>query len=212
LATAVTSDLSGKAVERRELILIAAEGVFLRKGFEGATMQDVAAAAGMSPGNIYRYFPGKASIIAGLVERDRADMNEKFALVAARPNKLEAFEELGRGYFIEEACPKSPLTLEIWASASREPEIRAVCIGIEEAVAENIMAVLKSAAAQGETAPGVDLASVRDLILLLADGVMRFSAMTPGADITRQLDVMFATIHAATSGRIEFGAKRRAHA
>jgi TetR/AcrR family transcriptional regulator, repressor for uid operon len=204
LATALAPDISGKAHERRELILTAAEGVFLRKGFEGATMQDVAAAAGMSPGNIYRYFPAKASIIAGLVERDRADMNEKFALVAARSDKLRAFEELGRAYFTMEACPKSPLTLEIWASASREPEIRAVCAGIEEAVAQNIMALLRSAAENGEIAPEVDLASVCDLILLLADGVMRYSAITPDEDIGRQLDVMFATIRAATSGRIAF--------
>jgi TetR/AcrR family transcriptional regulator, repressor for uid operon len=208
VATALAPDLSGKAHERREFILLAAEGVFLRKGFEGATMQDVAAAAGMSPGNIYRYFPAKASIIAGLVERDRADMNEKFAQIVAQPIKLTAFEAIARTYFAEDACPRSPLTLEIWASASRNPEIQAVCEGIEKAVGENILALLRSARENGEIAPEVDLENIRDLILILADGVMRHAGAFPAGDISRPLDLMFATIHAATSGRISFQQKQ----
>jgi TetR/AcrR family transcriptional repressor of uid operon len=40
--------------ERHIRILDAAERVFARAGFHAATMQDVAAEAGMSPGNLYR--------------------------------------------------------------------------------------------------------------------------------------------------------------
>ena len=41
-------------------------------GFHRTTMQDVAAEAGMSPGNLYRYFPSKEAMVIGLAERDRA--------------------------------------------------------------------------------------------------------------------------------------------
>jgi TetR/AcrR family transcriptional regulator, repressor for uid operon len=195
-------EASGKASQRRETILEAAEDVFLRKGFEGATMQDIAAAAGMSPGNIYRYFPGKASVIAGLVERDRADMNEKFALVHAMPCKLEAFEQLGKMYFQQEACLKSPLTLEIWASATRDPEIRAICDTIEKSVIQNIMSLLTAARDNGEIAPDIDLSMICDLVMLLADGVLRCSTTADSTHFNRQLDVMFAAVKAATLGHL----------
>jgi TetR/AcrR family transcriptional regulator, repressor for uid operon len=206
LATALAPDPIGKMEQRRVAILDAAEHVFLRKGFEGATMQDVAAAANMSPGNIYRYFASKSSIIGGLVERDRADMNEKFALVANMPNKMAAFEELGRGYFKHEACPKSPLTLEIWASAARDPEIRAAVSVIESSVISNVMALLEAARANAEIPLDADLTLVCDLIMMLSDGIMQNCAVNPDADIDRQLTIMFATIHAACRGDIKIEA------
>jgi TetR/AcrR family transcriptional regulator, repressor for uid operon len=46
-------------VDRRTRILDAAETCFVRSGFHRTTMQDVAAEAGMSAGNLYRYFPSK---------------------------------------------------------------------------------------------------------------------------------------------------------
>ena len=46
-------------MDRRARILDAAERCFVRSGFHRTTMQDVAAEAGMSPGNLYRYFASK---------------------------------------------------------------------------------------------------------------------------------------------------------
>jgi AcrR family transcriptional regulator len=58
--------------DRRAEILSAAQRCFVRAGFHGASMQDICAEAGMSPGNLYRYFPSKEALIAGIAERDRA--------------------------------------------------------------------------------------------------------------------------------------------
>ena len=43
--------------DRSTGILEAARRAFAEKGFDGASMQDIARAAGMSAGNFYRYFP-----------------------------------------------------------------------------------------------------------------------------------------------------------
>jgi AcrR family transcriptional regulator len=51
---------------RRRLIDIALE-VFAVRGYGGATMGDIAAAAGVSTGNIYRYFPGKQELFDAAV-------------------------------------------------------------------------------------------------------------------------------------------------
>src|SRR6185295_5000216 len=67
--------------DRRAEILAAAQRCFVRSGFHGASMQDICAEAGMSPGNLYRYFPSKESLIAGIAERDRAEVAQDFASV-----------------------------------------------------------------------------------------------------------------------------------
>ena len=53
------------AEERSHEILASIRQAFAEKGFDGASMQDLARAAGMSVGNFYRYFPSKAAIVAG---------------------------------------------------------------------------------------------------------------------------------------------------
>ena len=50
--------------DRRAEILAAAQRCFVRSGFHGASMQDICAEAGMSPGNLYRYFPSKEALMA----------------------------------------------------------------------------------------------------------------------------------------------------
>ena len=40
-------------------------------GFHRTTMQDVAREAGMSAGNLYRYFASKEALVSGMIERDR---------------------------------------------------------------------------------------------------------------------------------------------
>ena len=52
---------------RRQQILDAAAACFVREGFHGASIARIAKAAGMSPGNLYHFFPGKEAMIAALV-------------------------------------------------------------------------------------------------------------------------------------------------
>ncbi|MFL5358430.1 TetR/AcrR family transcriptional regulator [Archangium sp.] len=54
--------------ERRGALLKAAREVFARKGLAASKMTDLAAAAGISYGLVYHYFPDKESVFAALVE------------------------------------------------------------------------------------------------------------------------------------------------
>src|SRR5262249_55749560 len=55
--------------ERRDEILRAALGVFARRGLEATRIADIAEAANMSHGLIYRYFTSKEAALVALVER-----------------------------------------------------------------------------------------------------------------------------------------------
>src|SRR4051794_10735974 len=67
--------------DRRTEILVAAQRCFVRSGFHGASMQDICAEADMTPGSLSRYFPSKEALIAGIAERDRAEVAQSFAAV-----------------------------------------------------------------------------------------------------------------------------------
>src|SRR6188768_3302355 len=51
----------------RSRLIDAALEVFADRGYAGATMGDIAAAASVSTGNVYRYFPGKRELFDAVV-------------------------------------------------------------------------------------------------------------------------------------------------
>jgi AcrR family transcriptional regulator len=76
-------------------ILAAARGVFASRGFNEATVDDIAAAAGIAKGTVYLYFPSKRDIylaalkqgLMELMERTRTTMEATRGIEA----KLQAF-------------------------------------------------------------------------------------------------------------------------
>jgi TetR/AcrR family transcriptional repressor of mexJK operon len=56
-----------RGAAKRRAILAGAKKVFLRRGFEGASMDEVALAAGVSKMTVYRHFASKEALFAGLV-------------------------------------------------------------------------------------------------------------------------------------------------
>jgi AcrR family transcriptional regulator len=61
--------------ERRELIVKAAGRLFGERGYEGARVDDVAAAAGVTKPIVYRHFDDKRALYLSLLERHREDLS-----------------------------------------------------------------------------------------------------------------------------------------
>lgn len=78
-----------KSEETRQRILQAALGVFRERGFEAATMREVAAAAGMAVGAAYYYFPAKDAIVFAFYEEAQQTMQPALEAVLARNASLE---------------------------------------------------------------------------------------------------------------------------
>src|ERR1700736_3250105 len=57
-----------KTKETRELLLQAAETIFVRDGYEGAELGEIAALAGRTKGAIYAQFESKEDIFLALIE------------------------------------------------------------------------------------------------------------------------------------------------
>ncbi|GLS82212.1 TetR/AcrR family transcriptional regulator [Paraferrimonas haliotis] len=54
---------------KQQQILIAAESIIAREGYQGLSMQKLAEEAGVAAGTIYRYYDNKEALTAQLVER-----------------------------------------------------------------------------------------------------------------------------------------------
>jgi TetR/AcrR family transcriptional repressor of uid operon len=192
--------------ERRRLILDAAERSFTRAGFHRTTMQDVAAEAGMSPGNLYRYFPSKDALVAGLCERDRVGLVNEFAEVReAGGDFLTAFRELGRRHFDDSAFnqSKAKLCMEIWAEAARNPAIAALQSEFDRSFDEQLVEVFEAAKQAGAIHPDVDTRAVASIISKLGDGLFVRRALAADFDAEREVAEVFAVIGALLKGAIK---------
>lgn len=119
---------------RRQQILDAACERVRQSGFHGASMADIAKAAGLSVGQIYRYFENKEAIIAAIVAQDLAEMRDKFAEMESQPGTLlDAIDEhLPDGI---DKCfdpRRAALALEVVAEAARNPKVAAIVRAADE--------------------------------------------------------------------------------
>lgn len=178
--------------ERQTRILDAAERVFARAGFHAATMNDVAAEAGMSPGNLYRYFASKDAIIAGMSERDRSQIADDFAgLDPASGSLLDQLEALGRRHLVAEPREKSVIALQIWAEAARDPQMAGMCAAIDGAVMGGLASAVAGAKANGELPADLDDARFLQAIFMMADGFFCRRAMDPAFDAAMAAETLF---------------------
>lgn len=70
MAAKVNDPIQEQLIEARQnQILDAATQVFAEKGFHGATIRDVARAAGIADGTIYNYFENKTALLLGILNR-----------------------------------------------------------------------------------------------------------------------------------------------
>ena len=77
--TSSLPDLSPLQLRKRSAIFDGAKAVFLRQGFGLATMDEVAAAAGVGKQTVYRHFKSKEALFVGLVSAMCAQVGEFLA-------------------------------------------------------------------------------------------------------------------------------------
>lgn len=189
--------------ERRAHILGAACRCFTRDGFHRTSMQAICKEAGVSPGKLYLYFPSKEALIAGMIEADRSEVAAAFATAAGSSDVLAAMTAVGRRYFVDEPRTKSMLTLQIWAESARDPSIRALCMGIEREVRQNLLFLCQTLRDRGQAAPGVDIAAVVDVLMLMSDGIFKGRALDETFDGERAMASLLGVLAAGLAGHLD---------
>lgn len=124
-------------------ILARARTAFAEKGFDGASMQDLARSAGMSVGNFYRYFPSKAAMVEALITADMAEVQQDFAQILNSADPMQRLREtITLRISTQGDCPDDGrMWAEITAAAFRKPEIAAITARMEAGIMDYLCTV-----------------------------------------------------------------------
>lgn len=108
---------------RRQELLAAAARTFEQSGYAATTIDAIAAAAGVSKGSVYNYFPSKEMLFEAVFEQAasdaQADIRRRIDTAPSATGKIERILE----YWSAESVSMQSmgrLTLEFWATAARE--------------------------------------------------------------------------------------------
>jgi len=168
-----------RQADRRDEILSAAQRCFVRSGFHQTSMQAICAEAGMSAGNLYRYFPSKEAIIAGIAERDRAEVGQSFAQADLSKGLFAVLEGMAHHHFTVRSIEQVKLCTEVMSEAPRNPEIARISAGFDADVRKWLTDMFNAAAEQGDISKEADIEGAVDMLMIIADGVWWRRALDP---------------------------------
>jgi len=180
--------------DRRSEILAAAQACFARSGFHQTSMQEICTEAGMSPGNLYRYFPSKEAIIAGIAERDRADAAQQFADLDRAGNFFEGLALLAQHHLVEQSAEEVSLCAEIMTESRRNPAVARIYQDIESDMRTRFIASLRRAAERGEVRRDLDFDGAVTVLFALADGLSWRRAVEPSFNADAVLPLLLGMV------------------
>ncbi|OFZ90516.1 MAG: TetR family transcriptional regulator [Betaproteobacteria bacterium RBG_16_66_20] len=116
---------------RQELLGVCAR-LFREKGFDGATIRDISAAAGMHSGSPFYHFPNKQEMLLAVMEEGLAQgLRRSEAVLAERLPPAEKFRRLVRshlGTILEEGNDFIPVLLYDWRSLTPANRRRVIAL------------------------------------------------------------------------------------
>ena len=170
--------------QTRERLLAAAREAFARSGFHGASVDEIASAAGYSTGALYSNFDGKEDLFLALMEREIAEHAREIAdAVRERHTVRERAAGGARRWMamIEREPDLLLLFMEFWAYGVRDPQVRPK---VAERFAQ-MRAVLTTLIAEGVREFELELALPAEQLAIaidaLADGIARQKLADPDA-------------------------------
>lgn len=81
--------------QRREQLIAVGRGVFAERGFEGATVEEIAATAKVSKPVVYEHFGGKEGLYAVIVDREVRTLWDAIRTALTQPNTMRGLLEAG---------------------------------------------------------------------------------------------------------------------
>ncbi|MEE1613463.1 TetR/AcrR family transcriptional regulator [Microvirga sp. CF3016] len=111
--------MTARAEKKRAQILDGARAVFLAEGFDGASMEAIAHAAGVSKGTLYTYFKGKDELFTALVAAcQNRSLEETFRSLNKASDPRGNLETLARNYLDRVREPENLALLRVVVGAS----------------------------------------------------------------------------------------------
>jgi AcrR family transcriptional regulator len=182
-----------RAQARREQLLRAALAVFVDKGVDGATVKDITAAAGVTPGLLYHYFDSKDALVLAILQ-ERGFLPELRRLAAGSSDRPagEVLPELAAA-FRRLLARHADLVALFFAAGRANAAVRA---GLQGFVAEGqqlLAGYLTARVAAGELREHDTRAAAQLLLSTVALSQVTGAGVVPGAVVDVLLHGLTAT-------------------
>lgn len=177
------------APSTKELILRAATDAFASRGFDGASLVDIATAAGVTTGAVYSHFRGKPELLLSIVSS---------TLEAVDP-RLRAEEDVTPAYLHEwiawlvspEQTHLRALVAEIHHAAMRDPDVRGLLAAYGAQYGDMLATMVARWQADDLVAADRDPRAVSQLFLVQALGLCTTGALRADLVSSRRFTELF---------------------
>ncbi|TXK80624.1 TetR family transcriptional regulator [Paenibacillus sp. N3.4] len=184
--------------QRRRQLLDAAERVFIRKGYESATMKDFVEEAEMSRGWIYLYFSSKEEIFAAIVERMDADNTKQVENQLAQSSSMwetvAALLDQQKEDLAESSSSMASVMYEYFISGWRSEERKAQLAGRYASGFGIFTTLIEKGIERGEFKPTLSVPLIAKIIAAQLDGILTHTLAVghEQAEVENQIDALIA--------------------
>ena len=168
----------------RERLLDAARSVFASGGFHGASVEEIASAAGFSTGALYSNFDGKEDLFLALMEREIAERAREIAEAVVRRTSVAERAAGGARVWmamIEREPELLLLFMEFWAYGVRDPHVRPKVAARFAQMRELLTRLIADSAREFELELQIPAEQLAVAVDALADGIARQKLADPDA-------------------------------
>lgn len=161
-------------------IIDAAIRCFAIKGFHSTSTAEICHEAGMSPGNVFHYFPNKNSIIEAIALEDTQLFDDIFGRYEAEEECIQAIIDLMKEIIALYNHPEyARIRIEIFAEASRNASIHEIFIENGRNNKQRLIAMLKNGIKKGQIDSTLEPEKMATWLLVIADGSMGRNIIDP---------------------------------
>jgi AcrR family transcriptional regulator len=165
---------AARASAQRDRILDAALTCFAREGFHAATMQDIVAESGLSPGAIYGYFKGKTEVVMAIASERHAMERQRMQQALTAADLDTSLVRLVEGFVLSLRDPQEKrwrrLAVQLWAESLSNPRLkREALAGVSQAV-EILSPMIRAAQREGRWPRHLDPESAARVMIAVLQG------------------------------------------
>jgi AcrR family transcriptional regulator len=177
---------SEKRAATRARLLEAAEQVFLRRGFRGASVEEIASEAGFTTGAVYSNFDGKEDLFFTILEE-----RQKRRLGELRKQVEEGDDPAARvgdwySSLIERQEDWLLLIAESWSYAARDPKLRPRFVARHGRSRQTIGELVERGAAERGIRLPIPAEDIGTILIALANG-FALERISARADVPNEL-------------------------
>ena len=190
----------------RQALVAAARHVFARKGFEGASLDEIADTAGYTRGAIYKHFDGKEDLLFAVFAEINDEALGRFADLFAQDPALASdptsFVGTWRDLFAEDHDLRT-LELEYQLYELRHPEVREQAARHRRRNLEMVVAFMRERSAETGITFKVPVETLASIFLVTSDAFATASQFDPEASglYTLFLDLFLPAVIEPESGK-----------